>query len=102
MQAINLVPITQLEYNICLLLFPSSTLLGVRKVAGGGWGSLAKRVKKPKNSGRRILATAIVPPLRPWGLSWLAGGPGVGSLCIQGALASLRGGGALVSPVNKV
>lgn len=78
-------------------LFPS----GARREVGHTWASTSKPVKKPESRGR-ILATAVVPLLRPWGLSWLPGGPGVGSLCIQGALASLRGGGALVSPVNKV
>ena len=75
----------------------------------GGWlevekGSTLKPVKKLQGR-ERILAMACglwSLLLRPWGLAWLAGGRGMGSLCIQGALASLKGRGALVSPVNKV
>lgn len=79
--------------------FPSLFLTLVRL---GGWlevegGSTLKPVKKPRG---RILgcgASAQAP-----GFSVVGRGRGVGSLLFQGAMAILRGGRALVSPVNKV
>lgn len=74
--AVNSFPVTQLEHNICLLLFTSSPFWGWE----GGWrwrrGSTLKPVKKLQGR-ERVLATACglwSLLLRPWGLAWLAGG----------------------------
>lgn len=99
-KAINSFPSTQLEHNICLSLLP---LLGLGGRLDVEKGSTLKPAKKPQRRERILIPLMDCgPSAEALGFSPVGRGRGMGSLRIQGALASLRGGGALVSPVNKV
>lgn len=52
---------------------------GARRAAGGGGGLHTETSQEALEQGEdpKSLLRALVPPLRPWGLAWLAGGLGV-------------------------